>query len=249
MCYINQIDIKTTVKLFRRELAIDFHISVRKGFDFSDWPIIKSINNGTDVELEMAHWELLPRFVQMAGAIPEFRRKYNTLNAKSENLLQSQLYASPARNGRCLVLSSGFYEGHHQPKIGKKGQSLSTTESFPYFIHHKKEPVFFMAGISQVWTDMAAGTKDNTFSIVTTKANGPMRYIHNNPKNPHRMPTILNREQAEEWLQPDLSDERIFELASTQLPDELTSAYPIKKSYYTSNKPTEPELGTTLKSF
>ena len=41
-----------------------------------------------------------------------------------------------------------------------------------------------------------------TVSIITTEANDIMTNIHNNPKNPHRMPVILSKEMLEEWTTP-----------------------------------------------
>ncbi len=91
-----------------------------------------------------------------------------------------------------------------------------------------------MAGIYQPWTDKETGETIDTFSIVTTKANNLMEQIHNKKK---RMPTILNEAQAGEWLQPNLSESKIMELASSVYDASSMSAYTIDKSFRTSSNP------------
>jgi putative SOS response-associated peptidase YedK len=83
----------------------------------------------------------------------------------------------------------------------------------------------------------------DTFSIVTTKANAFMEQIHNKKK---RMPTILNATQAVEWLAPNLSENKIMELASSVYDASYMNAYTIDKSFRTASNPIEafdyPEL-------
>ena len=63
---------------------------------------------------------------------------------------------------------------------------------------------------------MATGEHVDTFAIVTTTAKGNrvMEWIHNRKE---WMPTILNEDPAYEWMFGNLSEERITELATTQL--------------------------------
>jgi putative SOS response-associated peptidase YedK len=53
------------------------------------------------------------------------------------------------------------------------------------------------------------------------------------------MPTILNEAEASEWLQPDLSESKIMELASSTYDASCMSAYTIDKSFRTSGDPLE----------
>ena len=52
------------------------------------------------------------------------------------------------------------------------------------------------------WTNKAANEVFNTFTVVTTEANGRMEWIHNSKK---RMPTILTTEEAKMWLDNGIS--------------------------------------------
>ncbi len=55
--------------------------------------------------------------------ILKFRSKYNTLNAKAETLLTSNMYKEPVRERRCLILADGFFEPHYE-KNERPGHSV-----------------------------------------------------------------------------------------------------------------------------
>ncbi|MFU1856647.1 SOS response-associated peptidase family protein [Sphingobacterium sp. NGMCC 1.201703] len=76
----------------------------------------------------------------------------------------------------------------------------------------------------------------DTVALVTTEANSLMRQIHNS-KN--RMPTMLPDELAWEWMMvPDLSEDRITELATYQISAAEMEAYTIDKDFKTTGTPT-----------
>ena len=100
-----------------------------------------------------------------------------------------------------------------------------------------------MAGIYQPWVDIESGETMDTFSIVTTKANGLMEMIHNKKK---RMPTILNEEQTNAWLDPNSNESTIMELASHQMDENLMDAYTLKKSFKNELNPKESFFYTEL---
>ena len=63
-----------------------------------------------------------------------------------------------------------------------------------------------------------------------------MEQIHNKKK---RMPTILNEEQAGEWISDGLSEERIIKLATYQIPSDKIEFYTLPKDFKTALDPTE----------
>jgi putative SOS response-associated peptidase YedK len=200
---------------------------LQSGFSYHNWPIIKgSTQNFT---IENAHWELIAPWVKTTQEVQAGREKFNTLNATAERLLESKLFKPAALNHRCLVLSSGFYEWRHYKPAGAKKEI-----AYPYFITLTNQPLFYMAGIYQPWTDKETGETMDTFSIVTTKANAFMEQIHNKKK---RMPTILNATQAVEWLAPNLSENKIMELATSSIDANQLSAYTIHKNFRTDTNP------------
>jgi putative SOS response-associated peptidase YedK len=146
------------------------------------------------------------------------------------------MFRDAALRRRCLVLSSGFYEWRHIHPVGKKGQPLKTTHRYPYHITLKDQPCFFMAGIWTPWTDRSTGETFDTFAIVTTAANHLMEQIHNSKK---RMPVILTETLAAEWISERLSEERITEIATSQIPANMMHAHSIRKDFREALDPAE----------
>lgn len=230
MCYFNSLvapnGASINLKGNTQKLA-PTHIPLQSGFSYGNWPIIKGSTG--DFAIENAHWELIAPWVKTIKEAEAGREKFNTLNATCERLLESKLFKPAALNYRCLVPSTGFFEWRHYKPIGAKKDI-----AYPYYISLTTEPLFYMAGIYQPWTDKESGETMDTFSIVTTKANGLMEQIHNKKK---RMPTILNETQASEWLQPNLSESKILELASNTYDPLGMTAYTIDKNFRTSSDP------------
>ena len=230
MCYFNSLVAPkgAAISLSGTTKQLDpINRPLQSGFSYHNWPIIKgSTQNFT---IENAHWELIAPWVKTTQEVQAGREKFNTLNATAERLLESKLFKPAALNHRCLVLSSGFYEWRHYKPAGAKKEI-----AYPYFITIKEQPLFYMAGIFQPWTDKETGETMDTFSIVTTKANAFMEQIHNKKK---RMPTILNATQAVEWLAPNLSENKIMELATSSIDANQLSAYTIHKNFRTDTNP------------
>ncbi len=227
MCYYNSVQLtkKKMLELnkHKKEIA-PITKTVQSGFSYDSWPIIVA-DPAEGWKAELAHWEFIPWWINDGTALLESRKKFTTLNATAEKLFESKMYKSAAAARRCLVLSSGFYEWrHYKPEGSKKDQA------YPYHISvqsTEEEPLFYMAGIWQPWTDQSSGEMLHSFAIVTTAANSIMQQIHNTKK---RMPTILNDELAEEWIGP-LTQERIQSIAAYQYPSEKMVAYPIVKDF------------------
>ena len=76
----------------------------------------------------------------------------------------------------------------------------------------------------------------NSFGIITTEANGLMGKIHNIKK---RMPTILEEDAANSWVNENLNDTQILELAKHQMDDHKMSAYTVAKNFQQIENPCE----------
>lgn len=227
MCYYNGIRVSRAqlLELLEQERELkEIERSVQSGFEYKDWPIIKPTGNNNWV-IEMAHWEFIPAWNKSMSDVIENRKKFTTLNATAEKLFESKMFKEAALKRRCLVLSSGFYEWRHQEK-----------QTYPYHItiaSESNEPLFFMAGIYNTWTDKETGECQDTFAIVTTVANDLMEQIHNTKK---RMPVILTKELAEEWIS-DITEDRIKEIASFQYNSEEMVAHTVAKDFRTALDP------------
>lgn len=240
MCNYNSVFIKKTNKLKLREkqqALIDVERKMQNGFEYKNWPIIKA-KGDDDWGIEMGHWEFVPYWIKSEVALKESRKKFNTLNATSERLLESKMFRDSAIKRRCLILSSGFYEWrHYQPEGAKKPLT------YPYYItanpddfNQNDQPLFLMAGIYQPTTNFSTGEVIDSFTIVTTVANPLMEQIHNTKK---RMPTILTTALAEEWIAKDLTEDRIQEIARYQLDSAALKVWNIGKEFRTATNPTE----------
>lgn len=237
MCYYLGIEVKkeTFIHLKNLQVQVKEHDLIRpvmSGFEYDSWPILIATQNGKSLELTLAHWELIPGWINSQEELIASRKKFTTLNATAERLLESRVYQGAALKRRCLILASGFYEWRHLSLQGKK-----KSVAYPYYITVKDHPYFFIAGIWQHWTDKSTGETMPCFSLVTTTANSIMSAIHNTKK---RMPTILPEEKAFEWIQPDLSPEKISELARFCIDSGELTASPIHKDFRTADNPAEP---------
>lgn len=219
------------------------HNPLQNGFLYGTIPVMKRIEGEKDVEIVEMEWGFIPDanrfpFIETREQVKKFRERYTTLNAVSEELLfKNKMYRDAALHRRCLVLSTGFYDYRHMPKIGKKGQALKATETFPYRITIKNKEIFYMAAVWQPWTDADTVEYVESVAIVTTISNSLMSQIHNLKK---RMPVVLTEDLAWKWLFEDLKEEEITALAKFQIPSETMEAYTIDKQFRTAEDPTIP---------
>ncbi len=176
-------------------------------------PLTPVVSSNNPQMLEMYRWGLVPGTVGTHREASHFLREYSTLNAMSEKLQDSKLYAESAESRHCLVLASGFFEWQH------KGR-----QRIPHYISLVCENLFAFAGIWDSWVD-EHGVCNYTYSILTTKANEFMGAIHNSKK---RMPVILPFQRAKEWLTTSLTVDEIPEYVQSLQPPKL-KAYTIQQ--------------------
>jgi putative SOS response-associated peptidase YedK len=253
MCYYNGIKVSRGEFLRLKEIEKELNLSklmrpMQSGFEYKEWPIIKPNEDYCDWEQVEMEWGFIPHYLQNREAVKRFREGYKddkgkfhppvtTLNAIGEELLQpGKMYRDAALKRRCLFFSSGFYEWRHVFPMGKKGKPLKTSVKYPYHITLPGKQFFFMAGVWQSWTDKHTGETVDTCALVTTTANKVMEQVHNSKK---RMPVILTDELAGEWISDGLTEERITEIATFQIPEEQMEVWTLHKDFRTAEEPTE----------
>ena len=247
MCYYNGIKVTRDeyIRLtgLEKEIKILFKLlakPIQSGFEYKNWPIVRPAQTECGLEIVEAHWEFIPPWLNTWEEVVASRKKFTTLNAIGEELLEKRMYKDAALKRRCLVLSSGFYEWRHfQPKWSKKDIA------YPYYINLPGKEYFFMEGIWQPWTDKSTGETIDTFAVVTTKANSLIAQVHDKKK---RMPTILPDPLAFEWMQEGLSPDRVRELATYQYPSDKMAAYTIHKDFRALEDPISPFIYEELPS-
>lgn len=257
MCYHISFEVKLESVLdYFPELIVDNQLvldhspaAYLNGFDH---PTVKSIvRSRKDEQLHLASmmWGYLPDYIKNFEEAEKFwngykdtkgryHQGYITLNAVGEELLIKPLYKEAALNRRCIVFVDGFYEWQHIFPIGKKGQRLKTAVKYPHHIYFKDSPQPFQI-IAAIWNPWKHEEVDKetgeiktvitpTLALATTKANELMMRIHNSRE---KMPTFLTMELAKEWLQPNLTEERIIEIATHQYPSDQMEAFSIPKDF------------------
>ena len=192
------------------------------GFNFPTMPVITSEH---PERVQRYQWGLLPHWVKSLQEADQIRTQ--TLNAKAETLFEKPSFRSYVNN-RCIILADGFFEWMEYKK-----------KKYPHYVQLKGGDLFGFAGLYAHWTDKETGELMRTFTVITTEANPFMARIHNIKK---RMPVVLNKDQWQDWLQPNLSKEQI-QIMLMPCGDEAMQAHTISKLITTRGADTNvPEL-------
>lgn len=182
---------------------------------FCTWPVVV---NEDGFKLRLFEWGVIADYMNTPEKIKEYRT--SMANARSEKILDDKRSVwHRLRQQRCLVLSTGFFE--HQDTGGKK--------KLPYFIHVKGQPIFCFAGLYNYspLPDPETGELIGTFSIITRAANPLMATIHNGGTNSGRMPLLLPKEKAIQWLDKGLTDDSLRTILDYEFPESEMEAWPV----------------------
>src|SRR4029077_11805217 len=85
-------------------------------------------------QLEEMRWQLVPNFE------PAFTTKLSTINAKSETVFDSRVFADLVVRRRCIVPLSGFFEWKED---GPRNR--------PFKIHLQSKAIMSVAGLWEIW--------------------------------------------------------------------------------------------------
>jgi len=178
------------------------------------FPVV--FKNENKNKLAYFEWGLIASYMNTPEKIAEYRS--SMANARSEKIIgDTRSVWHRIRHQRCLVCTTGFFE--HRD-IGAK-------KKLPYFIKVKDKTIFLLAGLYNYATDTETGEMTGTFSIITRKGNELMEKIHNSEPNGGRMPLLLTEPLANQWLNPNLTDEGLSEILSFELPSNQLEAWPV----------------------
>lgn len=159
----------------------------------------------------LSRWGLVPRWSKDREQALMMRR--SCYNARGETIFSKPAFRSAARDSRCLVPVTGFFE--FREVSGKK---------FPYHVRMRDGRTFYLGGIFED-TGLLSGGLERTFSIVTTEANELMSFVHNTKK---RMPLVLPTGLENEWLGADRDQKTLQEMVLPYPGNDL-EAYPVTK--------------------
>ncbi len=158
----------------------------------------------------LSRWGLVPRWTKDNAQALSIRR--SCYNARGETLFSKPAFRSAARDSRCSVPVTGFFE--FREVSGRK---------YPYHIRMRDGRTFYLAGIYED-TALLSGRLERTFSIVTTEANELLSFVHNTKK---RMPLVLPEGIENAWLE-DEGPETLQDIMLPYPGNDL-EAYPVTK--------------------
>jgi putative SOS response-associated peptidase YedK len=129
--------------------------------------------------IELFQWGLIPSWAKD----PTIGNKM--INARAKTLPEKPSFKRLLKGHRCLVLADSFYEWRKEAK-----------RKVPMRFKLKSGEPFTFAGLWDAWKQ-PDGSLLRTYTIVTTDANDLIQPIHD------RMPVMLNRDDALNWLAGD----------------------------------------------
>ena len=177
---------------------------------FPNIPII--LNKSPEIINTDYSWGLVPNLASPEQL--EYRK--GKLNAIIEEVNEKSSYRNITQN-RCLIIATGFYEWHWNDSKGK-----SKTK---YLIKLMDEEIFTLAGLYTQWNDPNTRETKKTFTMLTTKANEIMSYVHNMKK---KMPVVIKREDEKSWLDSSIKISEFefpYEANLKAIPLNLNSQY------------------------
>ncbi len=166
-------------------------------------PVIYMTADG--VQIKYMYWSFLPTWAK------EKRLQFSTFNARDDRLLESKVYKPAVPHQRCIIPATYFFEPDrvHFPK----------PQNAPWHVFKLKEQnIMALAGLYNAWTDPQTNEALYTYTIITTQPNAVVGQYHD------REPAILDREQENQWLNPDLTEpQHILPLLKPYPPEAMES--------------------------
>ncbi|MGF1673785.1 MAG: SOS response-associated peptidase [Rivularia sp. (in: cyanobacteria)] len=153
-------------------------------------------------ELRSQHWGLIPTWAK------DTKIAAKLINARAETLAEKPSFRSAFKRRRCLIVADGFYEW----------KRLETKKQ-PYYFQLQEQQPFAFAGLWEQWHPDEENITSCT--IITTDANELLQPIHN------RMPVILQPQNYEQWLDPQLQDTEILQQILQPYPAEQMSSHAV----------------------
>ena len=188
------------VRIFQLVMGIE----VTPRFNIAPTQNILVIRGATEGrQAQHCRWGLVPRWAE------DMNTGRNMFNAHAESIFQKRSFAQPARQQRCIVPASGFYEWRDTP-AGKVPVLFTPTDG----------PFFRLAGLWSAWADNQ-GNLTYTATILTTSANDTMAPFH------HRMPVIFSDNECETWLDTQLTEPDLLAPILKPAPPAMISFRPV----------------------
>ena len=123
-----------------------------------------------------------------------------------DSIFTNEVFVRIVKKQRCVIPCSGFYVSRTEGKATK-------------WIQFKmRSGTFGIAGLYDVWRSPSGDEELRTCMMLMTEANSLVFPYHN------RMPAILEQEQADLWLRPEMKDPRALSTLLRPMDDLLMVA-------------------------
>ena len=133
--------------------------------------------------LSMMFWKFLPPYVTGPKKL-----NIDTILARGDRLLESNLWRESFLKRRCLVPVDSFIEW----------QRPDAKTKLPWMFAMKDDELFALAGVWRHWYSPDSKMQMDSFAVITTEPNELMV-----EKTGHdRMPVIIRRQDYQRWLEP-----------------------------------------------
>jgi putative SOS response-associated peptidase YedK len=166
-------------------------------------PTVLQTSPNSPREFRLLYWGLIPSWAKDAKISSKL------INARAETVTEKPAFRSAFKKRRCLILADGFYEWQQQD--GKKQ---------PFYFRLQEGKPFAFAGLWEHW-DNPEGESIDSCTIITTEANDVLRPIHD------RMPVILEPENYDQWLDPQLQKAELIQPLLRPYPTEEMTVSPV----------------------
>lgn len=199
-----------------KELGVVYKDEVRlENLNAPPGAFVPVLTNEKPGELQYYLWSVIAKYSTTGK--PDY--KYNTFNAKIENLYSSSMWNKLIEKQQCVFITKGFYEWQIlEPGVKKPKKQI-------YFIKENGESLTFMAGLWDIWVNKTTGEIVPSCSMITHPANEMMAKIHNSSE---RMPAFIKQEDIKLWLDSDIPVKEKMNLINP-VQNEFLIAYPMEK--------------------
>lgn len=160
-------------------------------------------NQGERNRLDLLKWGLVP------GWSKDLSFGSHLINARSETVAEKPAFRHAIKYRRCIIPASGFYEWSHSGSLKQ-----------PYYIRMADHSPMCLAGLWEMWK-APDGNELETFTILTTAANGAVAPIHD------RMPVILPPDTFPLWLSHNMHDPQLLQPFYQPIPADQVTAYKV----------------------
>jgi putative SOS response-associated peptidase YedK len=158
--------------------------------------MIRATSGGDGLVIDKARWGFIPRWVK------DEKPKLQPANTRSDSVAVKPYFRDSFKRRRCLFIASGYYEWE-----------TVTGSKQPFHVRSVDGSPLLIAGVWDTWKG------DDTAALITTDAHPQLAQIHD------RMPLMVSKEQAGEWVYGEAPESFLTPYAGDSL-----DVYPISRA-------------------